>query len=147
MLPMAEVVGLAASVIPLTQLVFSVAKFLDRTLTCVHDVAKIRAYVETLSGTFQSIKQELQRQASNAALPEEQKSNLRKIERTLEPCYRTCNALKEKLDRLTRHSTDSHTSLFDRLNLQFHEREITALQNDLERYKSLTDTVLNFSNL
>jgi copper chaperone CopZ len=147
MLAMAEGIAFATSAISFIGFFFSGVRLLVRTISCTHDVTKIRANIETLSGTIQSFKQELKKQTSNEALPEEQKLMLHKIKDTLESCYHACNALKDKLDKLTRHSTNSHTSLWDRLKWQIHEKEITALQNNLESYKSLTNIVLSFSNL
>jgi chromosome segregation ATPase len=145
---MAEGLGIAASVIALARLAYSSSKSLYQTISGIHDAPQIlKADIETLYQTIHSLKQELKKQDSNAALSEAQKSNLREIEPTLKACCNTCDAFKAQLDRLTRHSKDSHTSLWDRFKLQFQEREIGACQAQLDGCKSMLAIALDLSNL
>ena len=145
---MAEGLGIAASVIALARFAYSSSKLLYQTISGIHDAPEVlKADVETLYQTIHSLKQELKKQDSNAALSEAQKSNLREIEAALKACCDTCDAFKDRLDRLTRHSKDSHTSLWDRFKLQFQEKEIGACQARLESCRSMLAIALDLSNL
>jgi hypothetical protein len=145
---MAEGLGIAASVIALAGLAYSSSKSLYETISGIHDAPKIlKADIETLYQTIHSLEQELNKQDSNAALSEAQKSNLHEIESTLKACCSTCDALKDQLDRLTRHSKDSHTNLWDRFKLRFREKEIGACQARLDGCKSTLAIALDLSNL
>jgi chromosome segregation ATPase len=145
---MAEGIGIAASVIALARVAYSSSKSLYQTICGIHDAPKIlKADVETLNQTIHSLEQELEKQDSNAALSEAQKSNLREIEDTLKACRNTCESLKGQLDRLTRHSKGSHTTLWDRFKLQFQEREVGACQARLDGCKSTLAIALHRSNL
>src|SRR5947207_864346 len=128
---MAEGLGVAASVMALTGLAHSISRSLYQTISGIrNDPSILKADVETLYQTIQSLKQELKKQDSNAALSEAQWANLREIEPTLEACCDTCDKFKNQLDRLTRHSKNRYTSLLDRFKLPFQERDIWASQAD-----------------
>src|SRR5262249_31943612 len=100
---MASGVGIAGSVVALAATAYSSGRFLYETISSIRDAPKIignlKVDIETLSLTIDSLEQELKEQHSNAALSEAQRLNLRT---TLGACRQTCNAFKEKLDRLTR---------------------------------------------
>src|SRR5436309_10618393 len=109
---MAEGLGIAASVVALAGLAHSISRSLYRTISGIrNDPRTLKTDVDTLYRTIQSLKQELKKQDSNAALSEAQRSNLREIEPTLEACCDTCDEFKNQLDRLTRHSKNRYTSL------------------------------------
>ncbi|KAK3208237.1 hypothetical protein GRF29_77g1033, partial [Pseudopithomyces chartarum] len=114
----------------------------------IHDApgvfVHLKTDVETLCQTVHSLEQELEKNNTDAALSEPQKSNLREINPTLTACRDACDTFKSKIDKLMRHSTDSHTSLRDRLKLQFQEKEIAAFRARLGSYQSTLAIAMQF---
>jgi DNA repair ATPase RecN len=148
---MADPLSITASVITVATLAYSSTQTLYQTLSAIHDApeafAHLKTDVETLHEIIHSLQQELETKDADADLSDAQKSNLREIKPSLEACHSACDAFKGKIDRVLRHSKDGHTSLRDRLKLQFQEKEIRAFQARLASYKSTLAIALDFSTL
>lgn len=145
---MADPLSITASVIAVANLAYSSSKILYHTISQIHDApgvfVHLKTDVETLCQTVHSLEQELEKNNTDAALSEPQKSNLREINPTLTACRDACDTFKSKIDKLVRHSTDSHTSLRDRLKLQFQEKEIAAFRARLGSYQSTLAIAMQF---
>lgn len=148
---MADPLSITASVIAVARLAYLSTQTLHQTISAIHDAPEVFAHletdIETLSETIRSLQQELEKKDADVGLSDAQKSNLREIKPALKACHVACNAFKGKVDRVMRHSKDGHTSLWDRLKLQFQEQEIGAFQARLASYKSTLAIALDFSAL
>jgi hypothetical protein len=117
----------------------------------MHDAPETLVYlktdVEILYETIHSLQQRLEVRNDDTDLSEAQKSNLREMKPALDACRITCDAFQAKIRQLSRHSTDAHVSLRDRLKMQFQEKEIMAFQARLSSYKSTFAIALEFSSL
>lgn len=148
---MADPLSITASVITVAGLAYSSTKVLYQTISEIHDAPEVfihlKSDVKTLCETIHSLEQALDKRNADAGLSEPQKSNLREIKPTLTACHNACATFKSKIDKLMRHSTESHTSVRDRLKLQFQEKEIAALQARLGSYKSTLAIAIEFSTM
>jgi deoxyadenosine/deoxycytidine kinase len=148
---MADPLSITASIIAVATLAYSSSKSLYQTISDIHDAPEtfvhLKTDVETLYQTIHSLQQELEKKDTDAALSDAQKSNLREINPTLQACCSACDAFGSKISTLMRHSMDGHTSLQDRIKLQFQQKEIGVFQARLASYKSTLAIALDFSTL
>jgi hypothetical protein len=148
---MTDPLSITASVIAVAALAYSSSQLLYETISGIREAPEtfmhLKTDLQTLSQTINSLQQGLKKSDTDAGLSEMQKSNLREIKPTLEACHNACDAFKGKVDKIMRHSKDGHTSLRDRLKLQFQEKEIGAFQARLGSYKSTLAIALEFSTL
>jgi hypothetical protein len=148
---MADPLSITASVITVAGLAYSSTKGLYQTISEIHDApvvfTHLKTDVETLCGIIHSLERELSKSNTDAGLSELQKANLREIKPTLTACRNACDAFKSKIDKLMRHSSDSHTSSRDRLKLLFQDKEIAAFQARLGTYKSTLAIAIEFNTM
>lgn len=148
---MADPLSITASVIAVAGLAYSSSKTLYQTIADIRDApetfAHLKSDIETLYQTIYSLQQELKKEDSDAALSDAQKSNLREVKPTLEACHSACDAFKGKIEKLLGSSTDGNICIWDRLKLQFQDKEIGAFQARLESFKATLSIALDFSTL
>jgi hypothetical protein len=148
---MAEPLGIVSSVIAVAELAYSSSKFLYQTIAGIRDAPEILVHlktdVEILYDTIHSLQLRLEVRNLDTNLSESQKSNLREVKPALDACRIACDTFQPKIQRLSRPSADGHVSFWDRLKIQFQEKEIIAFQARLSSYKSTFAIALEFSSL
>lgn len=148
---MADPLSITASVITVAGLAYSSGKVLYQTISEIRDAPEVfihlKTDIETLCKTIHSLQQQPEKNNTDAVLSDGQKSNLREIKPALTACRNACDTFKGKIDKVMRHSTASHTSVRDRLKLQFQEKKIAAFQARLASYKSTLTIAMEFSTM
>lgn len=148
---MADGLSIAAGVIAIAAHAYSSSKLLYQLITDIRDAPKtfldLNTDIEALYKTIYSLKQALDVDGKGAALSEAQRLNLSEIKPSLEGCRDACDEFKAKLGKLMSNSKDGHTSIRDRVKLQFQDKEVAAFRIRLASYKSTLAIALEFSSL
>jgi len=147
---MAEAIGPAASVIGIATLAYSSSKALYELLNGIHQAPKTLEFLKTdldaLQKLLSSLKVELKHKPDQN-LSDGLKQCLKEVERSLKGCSKACDEFREKLSKITSHSTEQHTSLRDKVKLQFQEKEITTLRYRLASYKATLNIAISFTSM
>jgi hypothetical protein len=147
---MAEAIGLAASVIGIATLACSSSKALYELLDGIYEAPQTLKFLKTDLDALQKLLSSLEAELKHK--PDETLSDglekcLKEIEPSLKGCLTACDEFKLKLSKIVSHSTEQHTSLRDKVKLQFQEKEITAFRYRLASYKATVNIALSFASL
>ena len=87
------------------------------------------------------------RGTNDSSLSPEQLESLKYLELPLKSCNNACEDFKKKLSSMTSHSTEDHTSFWDRLRLHFNKSDVTFLREKLNTAKGTIQVALGVSTL
>ena len=148
---MTDPLSVSASVIAVATFAYSSSKTLFETLKGIRDAPKTFQDLSTDLGALQEVlgllKARLDPGGQGGAFSEAQISCLEHLTTPLRACSDACSEFKSKLDGLTSHSNDRHTSFRDRLKLHFQDKEITAFKFRVASYKQTLSIALEFASL
>jgi hypothetical protein len=147
---MAEAIGLAASIIGVATLAYSSSKALYELLDGIHEAPKTLEFLKTDLDALQKLLSSLEvelKHKPDKSLSDGLKHCLEEVEPSLKACSKACDEFREKVSKITSHSTEQHTSLRDKVKLQFQEKEITTFRYRLTSYKSTLNIALSFASL
>ena len=148
---MTDPLTVSASIIAVVTLAYSSSKTLFETVKGIRDAPKTFQDLCTDLAALQEVLgllgARLESGGQGGSFSEAQVSCLEHLATPLSACSDVCSEFRLRLERLTCHSSDQHTSYRDRLKLQFKDKEITAFRYRLASYKLTLSIALEFASL
>jgi Fungal N-terminal domain of STAND proteins len=145
---MGEPVELTASIVEIAILACrssnSLYELIDRIREAPKALKDLNADLLSFQQLLGSLEEEI-RGTPDASLSDQFKQRLEEIKPTLEECSKACGEFKAKLSRITSNSNKDHTSVSDKVKLQFKEKEIIAFRSKLAGYNTTLNMALAFA--
>ncbi|KAF4440712.1 hypothetical protein FACUT_3250 [Fusarium acutatum] len=146
----AEAVGLAASVITITDVAYKSSKrlyeLIDGFRTASKTLSDLHTDLSSLKQLLKSLKDALGN-TDDESLSDEMRKCLQNLKPSMEACHKVCDDFSAKVTQITSHSTEDHVSWRDKIRLQFEEKGIQAFQFRLTAHKATIDIVLGLVTL
>jgi len=142
---MGEPVELTASVIEIAILACRSSKSLYELIDQIREAPKALEGLSADILSFQQLLVSLEaeiRGTPDASLSDGLKQRLETIKPALGECSKACGEFKSKLSRITSNSNKEHTSVSDKVKLQFKEKEIVAFRSKLAGYNVILNMAL-----
>ena len=147
---MADPLSVTASVIAVATIAYkssqALCEVIDTITQAPETFCALSADVKALNQLLALMADATEAKKQAANLPAAQTACLKALELPLHGCAQACENFKAKLDKLMSHSSDSHTSMGDRIKLHFRSKEIESLQFKLSSYKSTLSIALSFAS-
>ena len=148
---MTDPLTVSAGIIAVVTVAYSSSKTLFEVVEGIRDAPKTFEDLRTDLGALQEVLgllgARLDPGGQGGTFSEAQVSCLEHLATPLRACSDACSEFKLKLDGMTRHSTDTHTSLRDRIKSLFKDEEIKTFRFKLASYKLTLSIALGFASL
>ena len=148
---MTDPLSVSAGIIAVVTLAYSSSKTLFETVKGIRDAPKtfqdLSTDLEGLQAVLGLLGASLDSGGEAGSFSEAQVSCLEHLATPLSACSDVCSEFKLKLEKSTRHSSDTHTSFRDSFKLQFKDTEITTFRYRLASYKLTLSIALEFASL
>lgn len=146
---MAEAIGVVGSVIAIADLAYKGSKNLYEAVKEYKNAPKtlidLRTDLEIVQRLLLSVQTSLAK-TKEGDLPEALQQCLQDFEPALQGLRTGCEEFKDKLEKLTNHSTDSDMRKRDKIKLQFEGKLIEAFRYRLSSHKLSINIVLGLIN-